>query len=708
MTQDCKYQLRSRKNKQVQSYCVECNESLGDSPEQLCRKTYCANKKEINDTSSYERKSSPQQSSFLQSSSPQSSYKSSESSSLSDSCEHSFTSYSSDELDSLGISEHGSYIRKRNDLDVLIDNISKKQKTDRFSSNSEYDSEDDSDYHDADYHDIDNYNDNNEYDYDDDPLDVNINDLAEVNDDIDDINNYNEDNIADEYDDDFIVNDGPELDKDAQELLKNIISVLAKGTREPELTIEERREHKQLTDAILDKDITVKKILSSNLDRSKKIDLLEKYNALSKMPIDSFPYYTVRDRINSELETPIPSHLNVNKLNKTISEYKKEVIASDRTDKVKELLLEQLVYMETINQSSEEYTKMKKWLSYAMNIPIETKPLPIKSTDELSIRQQYAKDTKNKFESAVYKNHQAKNSIYSYIGSLIDSIDYVNGKPQMRKTSEIGNILAFIGKPGTGKTHCAQLLSEVTGLPMIKIKIGGLTHPDALKGSSRVWVGSDIGQIAKGFCRGGFKNAIIFIDEIDKIPRESQTGISGVLIHLFDPETNNEFVDEFLEVPIDLSECLTIVTLNDEQQIHDIVKDRVEPVYFHEYTFEDQFIILRDYMLADLTKKYNLTGQIEFSDDKLRYLMNKVVDIEGKHAEGLRAFRKATKRVLARISSLKVFGINIFDDNTVHTDSAIENNVENALQKFVVTEEFINNCFKYDKVNVRVNHHLYL
>lgn len=137
--------------------------------------------------------------------------------------------------------------------------------------------------------------------------------------------------------------------------------------------------------------------------------------------------------------------------------------------------------------------------------------------------------------------------------------------------------------------------------------MGGDRDTSALKGFRRTYVGAVPGKIVRALKTVEVENPVILIDEVDKLGQRSQQGDPGsVLLEILDPEQNNKFTDDFLDVPIDLSKVLFLCTANMLDTMHPAVLDRMEIIEVGGYTFDEKRHILNEYLLPEALQKAGL------------------------------------------------------------------------------------------------------
>ena len=187
-----------------------------------------------------------------------------------------------------------------------------------------------------------------------------------------------------------------------------------------------------------------------------------------------------------------------------------------------------------------------------------------------------------------------------------------------------GAILCLVGPPGVGKTSLARSIATAIGRKFTAFSCAGLSDGTELRGHNRTWRGAQPGRLLREFVKTGAKNPVLMLDEIDKISRVWNSGgdPESALLEVLDPTQNDRFVDNYVEVPFDLSEVFFVATANEWDQIAVPLQDRLEVIELPGYSDEEKFEVAVAHLVGrQLVENGLMAAQVRFTDGALHALI---------------------------------------------------------------------------------------
>ncbi len=228
-------------------------------------------------------------------------------------------------------------------------------------------------------------------------------------------------------------------------------------------------------------------------------------------------------------------------------------------------------------------------------------------------------------------------------------------------------IICLTGPPGVGKTSIGRSIAEALGRKYVRISLGGLRDEAEIRGHRKTYIGAMPGRIIQSLKKAGTSNPVFVLDEIDKLSNGSHGDPSSALLEVLDPEQNNSFYDNFLEMGYDLSKVMFIATSNNMAAIQPALKDRMEIIKMSGYTIEEKVEIARQHLFPRQLKEHGLTTK-DLTIGKKQ--LEKIVEgytresgVRGLEAKIAQVIRNAAKSVAME----EVYNKKVTDEDIIKT-----------------------------------------
>jgi ATP-dependent Lon protease len=323
----------------------------------------------------------------------------------------------------------------------------------------------------------------------------------------------------------------------------------------PDMTTEQRQELLETVDVV-----ERLKLCSAFLARQVEIlELKGKIQSEVKSEMDKTQReYILREQLKAiqrELGEDDPQQAEIHEL-------REKVESSGMPDEVRARALKEVDRMSRIPSASPEVGVIRTYVDWLVGLPWTTS-----TTDNLDIR-----EAAKILDEDHYGLEKVKERILEYLAvrALADTIR--------------SPILCFVGPPGVGKTSLGKSIARAMGRKFVRMSLGGVHDEAEIRGHRRTYIGALPGRVIQSVKTAGTNNPVFMLDEVDKLGMDFRGDPSSALLEVLDPEQNNTFQDNYLEVPFDLTKVLFITTANLLDPIPPPLRDRMEVIGLPGYT----------------------------------------------------------------------------------------------------------------------------
>ncbi len=213
-----------------------------------------------------------------------------------------------------------------------------------------------------------------------------------------------------------------------------------------------------------------------------------------------------------------------------------------------------------------------------------------------------------------------------------------------------GSILLFVGPPGVGKTSIGQSIAEALGREFYRFSVGGMRDEAEIKGHRRTYVGAMPGKFIQAIKEAGVSNPVIMLDEIDKVGASYRGDPASALLEVLDPEQNNNFLDHYVDVRVDISNALFVCTANQLDTIPRALLDRMETIRLSGYIAEEKFQIGKRHLWPKQLRKAGLKSrQLKLADAAIRRIIEgyaREAGVRGLDKQFAKLVRSAAVRIV--------------------------------------------------------------
>ncbi len=310
---------------------------------------------------------------------------------------------------------------------------------------------------------------------------------------------------------------------------------------------------------------------------------------------------------------------------------KKELLEKAKNKKwsedIAKIFQKELDKLDTLNPQSPDYSVQVNYLQTMVNLPWNEY-----TKDDLDLKR-----AKRILDKDHYGMEKVKERILEYIAVL-----------QLRGNLK-SPILCLYGPPGVGKTSLGKSIAEAMKRKYVRVSLGGLHDESEIRGHRKTYIGAMPGRIIKNIQKAGSSNPVFILDEIDKVTQNTVNGDpSSALLEVLDPEQNNAFHDNYLDMDYDLSKVLFIATANDLNTIPRPLLDRMEFIEVSGYITEEKVEIAKRHLVP---KELENTGldQLEEKPKFAKATLEKIIENYTRES-GVRQLEKQINKAMRKLA----------------------------------------------------------
>ena len=279
-----------------------------------------------------------------------------------------------------------------------------------------------------------------------------------------------------------------------------------------------------------------------------------------------------------------------------LKEMQKKAEAKKLTEAAREAFKKGIEKLERMHPSTPDYSVVYNHLDLMLDLPWQ------EYTEDVYDLQK----AKKVLDADHYGMEKVKERILEYMAVL-------KLKGDMKSP-----ILCFYGPPGVGKTSLGRSIAHAIGRKYVRLSLGGIHDESEIRGHRKTYIGAMPGRIIQSIRKAKTSNPVMILDEIDKVGADFRGDPSSALLEVLDPEQNNSFYDNYLELEYDLSKVLFIATANNLQNMHPALRDRLEIIELSGYAVEEKIEIAKRHLIPKQQEAHGLKNtRMKISDKVL-------------------------------------------------------------------------------------------
>ncbi|HAW82098.1 MAG TPA: endopeptidase La, partial [Balneola sp.] len=341
----------------------------------------------------------------------------------------------------------------------------------------------------------------------------------------------------------------------------------------------------------------LKKVMEFLEQEVQVLDMSEKIRTKVKSDIDD----QQREFYLRQQMKAIQEELGEDAEHQEVEKLKEKLAAKKLPENVREEAEKELRRLEMTPNASPNYGIIHSYVEWILDLPWDEY-----SEDKLDLN--FAKEV---LDEDHYGLEKVKKRIIEYLAVL-------KLKEDMKAP-----ILCFYGPPGVGKTSLGKSIARSLNREFERFSLGGIRDEAEIRGHRRTYIGALPGRIIRSMKKAGKGNPVIMLDEIDKVGSDYRGDPTSALLEVLDPEQNDTFSDNYLELEYDLSKVMFIATANSLDTIPAPLRDRMEIINISGYTLEEKTEIAKKYLIPKQIEENGLKKeQINIDDESIHMIID--------------------------------------------------------------------------------------
>ena len=307
-----------------------------------------------------------------------------------------------------------------------------------------------------------------------------------------------------------------------------------------------------------------------------------------------------------------------------IAELREKARKKKWTKEVGEIFEKEIIKLERLNPQSPDYSVQMQYVQTIANLPWGD----------------YSKDNFNlkRAERILNRDHYGMDKVKERI---IEHLAVLKLKKDLRSP-----IICLYGPPGVGKTSLGKSVAEALNRKYVRMSLGGLHDEAEIRGHRRTYIGAMVGRIIDNIKRAGTSNPVFVLDEVDKVGNDFKGDPASALLEVLDPEQNERFHDNYLDIDFDLSKVMFIATANNLNTISQPLLDRMELIEVGGYIAEEKMQIALKHLIPKQMDAHGIPqDKVRFDKPAVRLIIDSYT-----RESGVRALEKKIANALRKVA----------------------------------------------------------